>query len=225
MKTSPITVPVHSAGATARGRSAGAAPSTEPHSVSARPGSRLRALGLALLPALLVGCTATKSTVYFAKAEQSLYQARVLDAETWAPYMWTRANETMKKSREEWAYSDFGAAEQLAIEASELAERAVERAQQNKATGIVPGKMRELPTAPGSMVAPPADPNAVDQSPGAAPTGVDQSPGAAPTGVDQSPGAQPSGVDQSPGSAPSGVDQSPGAESPPKDTTPTPWGG
>jgi hypothetical protein len=94
-----------------------------------------------------MGCTATKSTVYFAKAEQSLYQARSVDAETWAPYMWTRANETMKKSREEWAYADFGAAEQLAIEAAELAERATRRAQENKATGVLPGQMRALPTA------------------------------------------------------------------------------
>ncbi len=101
----------------------------------------------ALWMGVTTGCTATKSTVYFAQAEQSLYQARIVDAETWAPYMWTRANETMKKSREEWSYADFGAAEQLAIEAAELAERAAERAQENKAKGIVPGQMRELPTA------------------------------------------------------------------------------
>lgn len=112
-----------------------------------------------LLPALLLGCTATKSTVYFAKAEQALYQARMLEAEVWAPYMWTRANETMKKSREEWAYADFGAAEQLAIEASELAERAAKRAQENRATGVVPGQMRELPTGtqPADGAPPPAD--------------------------------------------------------------------
>jgi hypothetical protein len=125
----------------------------------------LRAVGLLLLPALLGGCTATKSTVYFAKAEQALYEARVLDAETWAPYMWTRANETMKKSREEWAYSDFGAAEQLAIEATELAERAAKRAQDNKATGVVPGQMRELPTAP----TPPADASMNGSAPQAQP--------------------------------------------------------
>jgi len=115
---------------------------------------------------LLVGCTATKSTVYFAKAEQALYEARALDAETWAPYMWTRANETMKKSREEWAYADFGAAEQLAIEASELAERAAKRAQENRSNGVLPGQMRELPTAatappPAEDAAPPAQPEPV----------------------------------------------------------------
>lgn len=116
---------------------------------SADPGSsRLaKACGLGLVAALTAGCMATKSTVYFAKAEQSLYQARSVDAETWAPYMWTRANETMKKSREEWAYADFGAAEQLAIEAAELAERATKRAQENKASGVRPGQMRALPTA------------------------------------------------------------------------------
>jgi|GEM_PF-2085098 len=119
---------------------------SSPHAESG-PHGILRVCGMALLAAVFTGCTATKSTVYFAKAEQSLYQARVLDAETWAPYMWTRANETMKKSREEWAYADFGAAEQLAIEASELAERAAQRAQENKAKGIVPGQMRELPKA------------------------------------------------------------------------------
>ena len=120
-----------------------------------------RAAGLAVVPALLFGCTATKSTVYFAKAEQALYQARSVEAETWAPYMWTRANETMKKSRDEWAYADFGAAEQLAIEAAELAERATQRAQENKAKGVVPGQMRELPTAP-TTTTPAAEPPAAE---------------------------------------------------------------
>jgi hypothetical protein len=102
----------------------------------------------------VAGVTATKSTVHFAQAEQALAQARMVDAETWAPYMWTRANETMKKSREEWAYADFGAAEQLALEAIELAERATERAQENKSKGVRPGQMRELPTATEAMVDP-----------------------------------------------------------------------
>lgn len=132
---------------------------------SRRPPALGRKLGLALVAALTAGCTATKSTVYFAKAEQSLYQARVLDAETWAPYMWTRANETMKKSREEWAYADFGAAEQLAIEAAELAERAAERAQENKAKGVVPGQLRELPKAPTAAPAPAAPETNAVQSP------------------------------------------------------------
>ena len=34
---------------------------------------------LTLLPALLLGCTATKSTVYFAKAEQALAGGSVWD--------------------------------------------------------------------------------------------------------------------------------------------------
>ena len=122
----------------------------------------VRAAGLGLLPALMVGCTATKSTLYFAKAEQALKEARDLEAEIWAPYMWTRANETMKKSREEWAYADYGAAEQLAIEASELAERAAKRAQENRSNGILPGQMRELPTA---VTAPPPAETAPDTQP------------------------------------------------------------
>ncbi|HCH66065.1 MAG: hypothetical protein CL927_06530 [Deltaproteobacteria bacterium] len=126
-------------------------PSTK---AAAAPDRFWRVGWLVLLPALLLGCTATKSTVYFAKAEQALYEARVLEAEVWAPYMWTRANETMKKSREEWAYADFGAAEQLAIEAAELAERATKRAQDNRATGVIPGQMRELPTAAAPASAP-----------------------------------------------------------------------
>ena len=131
-------------------------PSTTANST---PRRTFRGALFGLLPALLLGCTATKSTVYFAKAEQALYQARMLEAEVWAPYMWTRANETMKKSREEWAYADFGAAEQLAIEASELAERAAKRAQENRASGVVPGQMRELPTTmpPADGAQPPAD--------------------------------------------------------------------
>jgi len=114
---------------------------------------------LALAFGQVAGVTATKSTVHFAQAEQALAQARMVEAETWAPYMWTRANETMKKSREEWAYADFGTAEQLALEAIELAERATRRAQENKAKGVLPGQMRELPKAvePAPVVEPPAE--------------------------------------------------------------------
>ena len=139
-------------------------PSPSAVSTSTQLALRLvRAVGICLLPALLVGCTATKSTVYFAKAEQALYEARAVEAEIWAPYMWTRADETMKKSREEWAYADYGAAEQLAIEASELAERATKRAQENRANGILPGQMRELPTA--VTAPPPATDAAPDTQP------------------------------------------------------------
>ena len=112
----------------------------------------------------VAGVAATKSTVHFAQAEQALAQARMVDAETWAPYMWTRANETMKKSREEWAYADFGAAEQLALAAIELAERATARAQDNKAKGVRPGQMRELPTAVAPIVDSPASGEDSDQT-------------------------------------------------------------
>jgi len=117
----------------------------------------LRVGMLALALSQVAGVTATKSTVHFAQAEQALAQARMVDAETWAPYMYTRANETMKKSREEWAYADFGTAEQLALEAIELAERAAQRAQENKAKGVLPGQMRELPKAAAPIVDSPAE--------------------------------------------------------------------
>jgi hypothetical protein len=139
-------------------------PSSSAVSASTRPALRLvRAAGLGLLTALLVGCTATKSTVHFAKAEQALKEARDLEAEVWAPYMWTRANETMKKSREEWAYADYGAAEQLALEVAELAERAAQRAQENRTNGVLPGQMRALPTA--VTAPPPAEDAAPDAQP------------------------------------------------------------
>lgn len=89
--------------------------------------------------ALAAGCTATKSTVYLAKAEQALIVARQAEAPEWAPYPWTQADAFIKKAREEWGYSDFGAAESLSLKSQEWANKAVEEARQNKATNTVPG--------------------------------------------------------------------------------------
>lgn len=188
----------------------------------ARPLRWLARVGLvALALGQVAGVTATKSTVYFAQAEQALATARSVNAEKWAPYQWTRANETMKKSREEWAYSDFGAAEQLALEAMELAERATKRAQENKAKGVVPGQLRELPTRkseePAPAPAPLTQPGEVDASPQGP---VDASPGATPAPA--TPPAEDSDVrDDSPKGP---VDASPGSGTE-TDSSSSPWGG
>lgn len=82
---------------------------------------------LLLLPALLLpaeGCMAVKSTVYLTRGEQALYAAEEAGAPEYSVYYWTMAEELQRKAREEWGYSDFGAAEDLSRKSVEWAAKA-----------------------------------------------------------------------------------------------------
>ncbi len=81
-----------------------------------------------LLVGLLVGCTATRSTVHLVKAEQALLLAREAEAPERAPYAWTLAEQLVLKAREEWASSDFGPAEALSVRGLAQANVAAEQA-------------------------------------------------------------------------------------------------
>ena len=62
----------------------------------------------------LTGCiTATRTTVKLAQAEKNMAAARDAGAPEQAVYAWTLADEYMKKARDEWARSDFEAAESM----------------------------------------------------------------------------------------------------------------
>lgn len=77
-----------------------------------------------LLAALgLSGCAA-RSTFHLIRAEQALSAAREAGAEEGAVFQWTMAEEYMLKAREEWGYSDYGVAEELADSAMGWAQKA-----------------------------------------------------------------------------------------------------
>lgn len=62
----------------------------------------------------LTGCiAATRTTVKLVQAEKNMAAARDAGAPAQAVYAWTLADEYMKKARDEWARSDFEAAESM----------------------------------------------------------------------------------------------------------------
>lgn len=81
-----------------------------------------------LIAGLATGCTAIKSTVHLAQAEQAVQLAREAEAPEQAPYAWTMAEQLILKAREEWAAADYGPAETLSIKAMKIANDAAEQA-------------------------------------------------------------------------------------------------
>jgi hypothetical protein len=77
----------------------------------------------------LVGCTAAKSGVVLVQAEQAMLEAQAARAPKNAVYEYTLADAYRKKAREEWGNSSYGAAEELAAEALEMARVATDRAE------------------------------------------------------------------------------------------------
>ena len=82
-----------------------------------------------LLVVLMVGCG---PIVYVnevtRRAATKVDEARAAEADKYAPYYWTRANEYYEKAREVAAYADFQAANRYGRLASEAAEKAIEEA-------------------------------------------------------------------------------------------------
>lgn len=89
-------------------------------------------LGLLLAASIAAGTTACVgpiwSTVDIRAAEAAVAEAESARAAELAPYEYQRAIELLKKAREEWGYSEFGAARTYAEKARVLAEQAREKA-------------------------------------------------------------------------------------------------
>ena len=98
-----------------------------------------RILPAFLLTATLTGCTAIRSTVHLAQAEQAYTLAVEAQAETWAPYAHARAQSLLLKAREEWGYNDFGPAEDLFDQSKEWSDKARVQADQADKTKPPPG--------------------------------------------------------------------------------------
>lgn len=112
---------------------------------------------LLVLP-LLAGC-AVRGTVNLTKGEQELYNARAVDASERAVFEWTLAEQYQLKSREEWGYADYEAAEKLAAKSAEWSLKAQsaaaqqERVEQAEGMGdFVPEEMRRNQRAPAPMI-------------------------------------------------------------------------
>ena len=82
-----------------------------------------------LLVVLMVGCG---PIIYVnevtRRASDKIDDARAAEADKYAPYSWTRANEYYEKAREVAAYADFQGANRYGRLASEAAEKAIEQA-------------------------------------------------------------------------------------------------
>ncbi len=82
-------------------------------------------MGILALALGLSGCyAATRSTVHMVEADQKLAEARAAGAPTRAVYAWTKADEYLKKARDEWGRSEFESAERLLKESQRWSEEA-----------------------------------------------------------------------------------------------------
>lgn len=103
-----------------------------------RSGSRL-ARGAVLVTSLLTSaCGPISTTLALRDAEAAIATARAADAQRYALYELTSADEYFRKAREEEGYSDFQAAIDLAQRALVFADKARERALKNPARGSGP---------------------------------------------------------------------------------------
>jgi hypothetical protein len=93
-----------------------------------------RITALAVLLMTLGGCyAATKSTVDLSGVQQKVATARAAGAPDRATYAWTMADEFLKKARDEWARSDYEAADVLMKKAAHWADQATSIAQASEA--------------------------------------------------------------------------------------------
>ncbi len=94
---------------------------------------RLLTAGLIFALSLpLSGCGAVMSTYLILVASSELNGAQAAEAEKFAPYEYTAAQQYLQKAREEQGYADFGAAIEYAFKAQELAEKGRKRAEKVK---------------------------------------------------------------------------------------------
>lgn len=103
-----------------------------------RSGSRLAGGAVLVLSLLSSACGPISTTLALRDAEAAIATARAADAQRYALYELTSADEYFRKAREEEGYSDFQAAIDLAQRALVFADKARERALKNPARGNGP---------------------------------------------------------------------------------------
>ena len=100
-----------------------------------RSGSRLAGGAILVLSLLSTACGPISTTLALHDAESAIAVARAADAQRYALYELTSAEEYFRKAREEEGYSDFQAALDLAQSARVFADKARDRALKNPARG------------------------------------------------------------------------------------------
>ena len=96
----------------------------------------------------LGGCTALKSTVHLAQAEQALVDARGRNAQNLAVYEYTMAIRYLEKAREENGSADYRVAENLAKRSVEWADKAIIAIEGGRrGVDVLGDDFGELPTA------------------------------------------------------------------------------
>lgn len=104
--------------------------------------SRLVLANVSLLAVLAAsGCGPVISTYLIVAAQAELDGAEAAQAERYAVYEYTAASEYLAKSREEQGYADFGPSIDYAFKANDLAVKAKERADKERARDNGPGEM------------------------------------------------------------------------------------
>lgn len=110
---------------------------------------------LALLLALLSGCTAVNGYVRLDAADRALARADEQNARELAPYEYTQAQRYLEKAVEEAGYSDWGAAHAMAEKSAEWADKAVMAAQAKAAIVANPDAVKpKAPLAPQGVATP-----------------------------------------------------------------------
>jgi hypothetical protein len=106
-----------------------------------------------LIPGALAlgGCGPIVSTSMIMDAEAKLAAAKAAEAERYAPYEYTAAEEYLHKAHEEVGYADYGPAIDYAYKAAEAAERGTKRASDEKAKFLdAPPDAPQAPAADGT---------------------------------------------------------------------------
>jgi hypothetical protein len=130
----------------------------------------------ALMTAHLTGCGPVISTYLIISAQAELDGAKAAQAEKYAIYEYTAANEYLDKSREEQGYADFGPSIDYAFKANDLAVKARERAESERAKARAPDSLpegAEPPVAPTADEAPRVIIEKDDSANDGAPVGVE----------------------------------------------------
>ena len=111
-------------------------------------------IGLVVLGLAMSGCyAATRTTIRMVEADQKLTEAREAGAPNQALYAWTKADEYLKKARDEWGRSEFESAERLLVKSMEWSAEATRLAR-------AIGPVQELEALPDQL---PVDPQRTEQ--------------------------------------------------------------
>ena len=111
-----------------------------------------RIYAISILMITLVGCyAATRSTIDMTQAQQQLETARSFGAPQQAVYAWTMADEYLKKAKDEWARSDYEAADALLKKSMHWSDQAASIAKANELKtpsdeGLQDAPASEIPT-------------------------------------------------------------------------------